>query len=173
MRSSRHLALFGAVVAAAIGCGSSDRPLRPGDAAGDGGRDGFGGGSAVGGTGGAGAAGHGGSDAGTDAHGADAADADGAESCQQLMSDYTRALVPAFACTVDAPNQCQQRSLALSCTGCYLLAQTTTTLDALRGQLLAQGCVSPGDCPCISPGNPVCVPVDAGPGQGTCGFPVN
>jgi hypothetical protein len=169
MRSFRHLALFGAVVVAAIGCGSPDRPLRPGDAAGDGGRGGFGGGSAVGGTGGAGA-GHGGSDAGTDAAGADA---DGAESCQQLMDDYTRALVPAFACTVGAPSQCQQRSLALSCTGCYLLAQTTTTLDALRAQIIAQGCVRPGDCPCISPGNPVCVPVDGGPGEGTCGFPAS
>jgi hypothetical protein len=164
MRPFRHLALFGAVVVAAIGCGSSDRPLRAGVAAGDGGRDGFGGGSAVGGMGGT-VAGHGGSDAG--------ADAAGAASCQQLMDDYTRALVPAFVCTVGAPDQCQQRSLALSCTGCYLLAQTTTTLDALRAQMLAQGCISPGDCPCISPGDPVCVPVDGGPGEGTCGFPVS
>jgi hypothetical protein len=165
MGSSLHLALLAAVVVTAIGCGSTDRPPTAGGSAGDGSPGGRGGGSAIGGAGGSGVAGRGGTDAGTDAH--------GAESCQQLMDDYTRALVPAFACTVGAPNQCQQRSLALGCTGCYLLAQTTDTLDAFRAQMLAQGCISPGDCPCVSAGNPVCVSIDGGSGSGTCGFPAS
>ena len=148
---------------ATIGCGSSDRPLGSGGGAGTGGSGGRGGASAVGGAGGSNAGGRGGSDAG----------ADGAESCQQLMDDYTRATVPASACTVGAADQCQQVSLILDCTACYFLAQDTTTLDALRARLLAQGCITPGNCLCPALGNSMCVPVDAGSGSGSCGFLVN
>jgi hypothetical protein len=94
--------------------------------------------------------------------------ADGAESCQELMTDYMRAEGPAVACTPGAANQCQQTTLPLNCTGCYQSVQDATTLDALRAQMLAQGCIHPVACPCISSGNN-CTATDGGSASGVCG----
>ena len=81
------------------------------------------------------------------------------------MSDYTFSLNRALACTVGAANQCQQHSLSLDCTACYLTVQDPTTLDSLRAQMLVQRCIQPlPDCLCVSPGETVCVATDGGGG---------
>lgn len=94
--------------------------------------------------------------------------ADSGESCQELMNDYTRAEGPAAACAVGAANQCQQRTLSLDCTSCYWSVQDATTLDALRAQMLAQGCIQPGNCSCVTGGDS-CVATDGGSTSGVCG----
>jgi hypothetical protein len=94
---------------------------------------------------------------------------DGGQICQQLMDAYTLALGPASTCTPAAPSQCQAQSLTLNCVDCPFAVEDPTTLDALRAQMLAQGCIHPGNCLCIIAGPDVCVAADGGSASGTCG----
>jgi hypothetical protein len=84
------------------------------------------------------------------------------------MDAYTLALGPALTCTPGAANQCRVQSLSLNCTGCSFVAEDAARLDTLRVQLLAQSCIHPGNCLCISLGASVCVAADGGSASGTC-----
>jgi hypothetical protein len=160
MTFPRCFLLIGMTLVLGTGCGSSTALPLDGSAAGRGGSSvGGGSGSSAGGRGGSSAGGRGGSSVG----------ADGGESCQQLMDDYTRALVPAIACVPGAADQCQQLTLSLDCTDCYRGVEDATTVDALRAQLLGQGCITPVVCPCIGSGAGTCAATDAGSASGTCG----
>jgi hypothetical protein len=47
--------------------------------------------------------------------------------------------------------------------------EDATGPDAIRAQLIAEGCAQPNDCPCIFLAGPFsCMPTDGGAGAGTC-----
>ena len=95
---------------------------------------------------------------------------DGGETCAELETDYSDALMAARKCTPGAANQCQQLvGLSISCSGCKGYVNDATTLDTIAGEWKDQGC-KVSVCPaiaCIAQGTGVCVSTSGGPG-GTC-----
>jgi hypothetical protein len=166
MGSPRWPLLFVFAFVLAAGCGSGrGLPLDGSGAAGGAGLGGHGG-AGLGGASGSGAGGLGGA-SGSGAGGLGGG-ADSGETCQQLMADYTSALVPAIACVVGPAEQCQQLTLSLDCTACYRGVQDATTVNAIRAQMVAQSCIHPVVCPCSGSGTGTCVATDAGSTSGTC-----
>lgn len=160
---------IGMALVLAGACGGSLSGHSDGGGTGSGGRGGGSGGTSSGGSGfvgGGSGAGFAGSGPGG---GVGGSGTDGGEICQQLMDAYTLALGPAFACTPGAPTQCQAQSLVLDCVDCPFAVEDPTTLDALRAQMLAQGCIHPGNCLCIVASSYVCIAADGGSASGTCG----
>jgi hypothetical protein len=90
-------------------------------------------------------------------------------SCAELENDYQQALSAAFACTPGAPNQCQQAVPVSFCAGCNLYLNDATSLNAIRAQILNQGCVQcEGLELCIQTGPWACVATDGGAPGGQC-----
>ena len=92
----------------------------------------------------------------------------GGATCQQLMTAYANASNLAIVCDPTAANQCLQQTLPPDCTGCARVVQDATGPDAIRAQLIADGCTHPIACPCISPGPVTCMATDGGAAAGTC-----
>jgi hypothetical protein len=95
---------------------------------------------------------------------------DGGETCAELETDYSDALMAARKCTPGAADQCQHLvGLSISCPGCKGYVNDATTLDIIAGEWKDQGC-KVSVCPaiaCIAPGTGVCLSTSGGPG-GTC-----
>jgi hypothetical protein len=94
--------------------------------------------------------------------------------CHDFMTAYWLANGPATACIVGAPNQCQEPTESIGCSGCGRLVQDATQLDALRTQLVAHGCFTNDNCPCFVVGlTTSCLATDAGSNRGTCGITID
>jgi hypothetical protein len=90
-------------------------------------------------------------------------------SCQQLQDQYSNAYPAALACDPGAANQCQQFVKSGPNCDCEGAVQDPTALDAIRAQMIAQGCVpqNASVCPPCAPLGPAsCVANDGG--AGTC-----
>ncbi len=155
------------LVAALAGCGKAALRYDGGpDATPDLGGGGVAGTGATGGSGGAGA--RGGTGGGGGAGGQGGAAGAGGATCQQLMTAYTIASNLAIVCDPSAANQCLQQTLPPECTGCARVVQDATGPDAIRAQLVAEGCTHPVPCACISLGPVTCMATDGGAAAGTC-----
>jgi len=91
----------------------------------------------------------------------------GGDTCTQLETQYSAALITARMCTLGATGQCQALvNTSLSCPGCKLHVNDTTALDAIAAQYQQLGCAAvPHACPaiaCINPGTGACTAADSG-----------
>ena len=97
----------------------------------------------------------------------------GQQTCQQLTNAYSNAYPAALACVPGAANQCQQFVKSGPNCDCEGAVEDPTELDAIRAQMIAQGCVpqKASACPpCAYLGPPSCVANDGG--GGTCTYPL-
>jgi hypothetical protein len=135
---------------------------------GTGGSAGSGAGGA-GGSAGQGGGGHGGAGGQAGSGGQGSQSTDGGPSCTQLMTQYSNAFPAALDCTPGASNQCMQQALSPTCTSsCYTIVNNATAVNALRDELVGQGCTHPAPCPCALPTSSACVATDAGSAMGKC-----
>jgi hypothetical protein len=123
----------------------------------DGGRDGSSGGSG-GSPGSGGATGTG----GNQGSGGQA----GGPSCDQIQTDYGKALAAARECAIDATNPCQQMaSSALGCNGCTTFVNDNSGLSQFQSEWNQAGCDKNQVCTniaCLSPKSASCKASDGG-----------
>jgi len=152
-----------------------------GSGGGSGGAGGGSGGSGPGGhpgTGGLGGTGAGGISMGTGGEagkpgGGGGHGGEGGKTCEQLVSEYAKALQEARVCTPGATAQCQQLAAQTlsSCNACpQVPVNDASRVTMIRSQWLAQGCAMPTLCPaiaCVMPRGAICAMDTNGP-DGIC-----